>query len=173
MLVCAFSFLVCKPQSHNHLSLDNFVPLPIEHFISYRFALSFHAGRYTLISRLLLFQADRGRTGTNGDHPRFNHESSLHCYPTLTEPLHPVMKDEVQFRPLNFTQKFLNTREKILWRGELLSCQCCHHVPEKPEVRMCQAGTVKRMRYSNNVIFSEKVLRGLCTVNATVVKVQT
>jgi hypothetical protein len=28
-------------------------------------------------------------------------------------PLGPVVKEEFQFRPLNFTQKFLNTSEKI------------------------------------------------------------
>jgi hypothetical protein len=38
-------------------------------------------------------------------------------------PLYPVVKDELQSRPLNFTQKFLNAKEKILWPGELLSCQ--------------------------------------------------
>jgi hypothetical protein len=37
--------------------------------------------------------------------------------------LDPVVKDEFQFRPLNFNQKFLNASEKILWAGELLSCQ--------------------------------------------------
>jgi hypothetical protein len=52
----------------------------------------------------------------------------------LLNPLYPVAKDEFQFRPMNFTQKFLNVSEKILWHGELLSCQCHLHVPEKPEV---------------------------------------
>jgi hypothetical protein len=37
-------------------------------------------------------------------------------------PLYPVEKDKFQFRPLNFTQKFLNASERILWPGELLSC---------------------------------------------------
>jgi hypothetical protein len=36
-------------------------------------------------------------------------------------PLYPVVKDEFQFRCLNFTQKELNASEKILWPGELLS----------------------------------------------------
>jgi hypothetical protein len=48
-------------------------------------------------------------------------------------PLYPVVKDEFQFRPLNFTQKFLNASEKILWPGELLFCLCRVHVLEKPE----------------------------------------
>jgi hypothetical protein len=47
--------------------------------------------------------------------------------------LYPVVKDKFQFGPLNFTQKFLNANEKILWPRELLSCQCRFHVPEKPE----------------------------------------
>jgi hypothetical protein len=50
-------------------------------------------------------------------------------------PLYPVGKDEFQFRPLNFTQKFLNTNKKIRWPGELLFCQCRLHVAEKPEAR--------------------------------------
>jgi hypothetical protein len=50
-------------------------------------------------------------------------------------PLYPVVKDEFQFRPLNFTKKFLNVSEKIFWPEELLSCQYRLHVPEKPEVR--------------------------------------
>jgi hypothetical protein len=50
-------------------------------------------------------------------------------------PLYPVVKDEFQFRLLNFTQKFLDASEKILWPRELLSCQCRLHVPEKPEAR--------------------------------------
>jgi hypothetical protein len=79
----------------------------------------------------------------------------------LSNPLYPVVKDEVQFRPLNVTEKFLTASEKILWPGEPWSCQCRLHVPEKPEVRMCQLRTVTRMRYANNIIFSEKVLRGL------------
>jgi hypothetical protein len=54
-------------------------------------------------------------------------------------PLCPVVKDELQFRSLNFTHKFLNVSEKIVWSGELLPRL---HVPEKPEVRRCQAGTV-------------------------------
>jgi hypothetical protein len=29
-------------------------------------------------------------------------------------PLYPVVKDEFQFRPLNFAQKFLNANEKLL-----------------------------------------------------------
>jgi hypothetical protein len=53
----------------------------------------------------------------------------------LLNPLYPVVKDEFQFRPLNVTQKFLNTNEKILWPGELLVCQGSLHVPEKPEIR--------------------------------------
>jgi hypothetical protein len=48
-------------------------------------------------------------------------------------PLYPVVKEKVQLRPLNFTQKLLNASQKILWPGELLSCQCRLHVPEKPE----------------------------------------
>jgi hypothetical protein len=50
-------------------------------------------------------------------------------------PLDPVVKDEFQFRPLNFTQKFLYASEKILWPWLLLSCQCRLHVSEKPEAR--------------------------------------
>jgi hypothetical protein len=53
----------------------------------------------------------------------------------LLNPLYPVVKDEFQFRRLNFTRKFLHASEKILWPGERLSCQCRLHVPEKPEVR--------------------------------------
>jgi hypothetical protein len=30
-------------------------------------------------------------------------------------PFYPRAKDKFQFRPLNFTQKFLNASEKILW----------------------------------------------------------
>jgi hypothetical protein len=51
----------------------------------------------------------------------------------LLSPLSPVVKDEFQFRSLNFTQKFLNANEKILWLGELFSCQYRLHVLEKPE----------------------------------------
>jgi hypothetical protein len=50
-------------------------------------------------------------------------------------PFYPVVKDEFQSRPLNFTQKYLNTSEKILWHGELLSCQSGLHVLDKPEIR--------------------------------------
>jgi hypothetical protein len=50
-------------------------------------------------------------------------------------PLYPVMKIEFQFRPLNFTQKFLNASDKILWPGALLLCQGCLPVPEKPEIK--------------------------------------
>jgi hypothetical protein len=46
-------------------------------------------------------------------------------------PFYPVVKDKLQFRPLNFTQTFLNASEKILWSAELLSCQCRLHVPRK------------------------------------------
>jgi hypothetical protein len=53
--------------------------------------------------------------------------------------LYPVVKNELSFRPLNFTQKFLNASEKILCPGELLSCQCRLHVPENLEVRKFQA----------------------------------
>jgi hypothetical protein len=61
-------------------------------------------------------------------------------------PLYPVVKDEFQFRSLNCTPKFLNASEKILWPGKLLSCQCCLHVAEKPEVRRYQVRTVRRVR---------------------------
>jgi hypothetical protein len=76
-------------------------------------------------------------------------------------PPSPVVKDEFQFRPLNFTQKFLNTSEKILWPGELLSCQFHPHVPEMPEVKRCQARTLRQMRYSTNILFRENVFGGL------------
>jgi hypothetical protein len=76
-------------------------------------------------------------------------------------PFHPVVKDKFQFRPLNITQKFPNASEKILWPGELLFFECRLHVPEKPEVRRCQVRIARQMGYSNNRIFSEKVLRGL------------
>jgi hypothetical protein len=56
----------------------------------------------------------------------------------LLNTLYPVVKDEFQFRPLDFTQKFLNARERILWPGKLLSYQCHFYVPEKPKVRRCQ-----------------------------------
>jgi hypothetical protein len=49
----------------------------------------------------------------------------------IQRPLNPaytVVKDKFQSRTLNVS-------EKILWPGELLSCQCRLHVPEKPEVR--------------------------------------
>jgi hypothetical protein len=49
-------------------------------------------------------------------------------------PTYSVVKDEFQSRPLNLTQKCLNASEKILWPGELLSCQCRLHVAERPEV---------------------------------------
>jgi hypothetical protein len=75
--------------------------------------------------------------------------------------LYPVVKDEFQFRPLNFIQKYLNASEKILRPGKLLSYKCRLHVTETPEVRRCQVRTVERMGYSSNIIFSEKVLRGL------------
>jgi hypothetical protein len=71
-------------------------------------------------------------------------------------PLYPLVKDEFQFRPLNFTEKFLNASAKILWPRELLSCRCRLHVPEKPEIRRCQVRTVRWMGYSNNRTFSEK-----------------
>jgi hypothetical protein len=71
-------------------------------------------------------------------------------------PLYPVVKDKFLFRPLNSTQEFLDASEKILWSGELLSCQCPLHVLEKPEVRRCAVRTVRRMQYLNNRIVSEK-----------------
>jgi hypothetical protein len=71
-------------------------------------------------------------------------------------PLYPVVKDEFQFRPLDFIQTFLNANEKILSPGELLPCQCRLHVPEKPKARRCQVGTVRWMGYSNHRIFTEK-----------------
>jgi hypothetical protein len=71
-------------------------------------------------------------------------------------PLYPVVKDEFQFKPLNFTQKFLNTSQKILWPGELFFSQCRLHVPEKPEVKRCQVRTVKWMGYSNDIFFSQQ-----------------
>jgi hypothetical protein len=71
-------------------------------------------------------------------------------------PLYSVVKDKFQFRSLNFTQKILNASEKILWPRELLSCQCCLHVREKPEAKTYQVRTVKRMAYPNDRIFSEK-----------------
>jgi hypothetical protein len=73
-----------------------------------------------------------------------------------SNPFDPVVKNEFQFRPLNFTQKFLNASEKILWPRELLYYQCRLHVPEKAEVRRCHIRTVTRMGYWNNRIFSEK-----------------
>jgi hypothetical protein len=59
--------------------------------------------------------------------------------------LYPVVNDEVQFRPLNLTQKFMNASEEILSPGGLLFCQCCLHVAEKPEVRRCQVRTARWM----------------------------
>jgi hypothetical protein len=38
-------------------------------------------------------------------------------------PLYPIVKGEFQFRPLDFTQTFLNASETIFWLGELLPCQ--------------------------------------------------
>jgi hypothetical protein len=74
-----------------------------------------------------------------------------------------VVKDEFQFRPLNFTYKLLNVNEKILWSGEPLSCQCRLHVPKKPNVgnQKVPVRSVRWMEYSNNGLFSEKVLRDL------------
>jgi hypothetical protein len=58
-------------------------------------------------------------------------------------PFYPVVKDGLQFRPLNFTQKFRNANEKILCPEELLPCHYHLHVPEKPEVRRYQVRTVR------------------------------
>jgi hypothetical protein len=90
-------------------------------------------------------------------------------------PLYPMVEEEFQFRLLNFTQKFLNASEKILWPGELSSCQSRLHVPEsqKSQVRRCEVRTVGPMGYSNNRIFSKEDHRGLCAVDAAAVKVQT
>jgi hypothetical protein len=62
-------------------------------------------------------------------------------------PLYPVVQNEFQFRPLDFTQNFLNASGKILWPGELLFCSCCLHVPKKPDVRRCHVRIVRRMRF--------------------------
>jgi hypothetical protein len=89
----------------------------------------------------------------------------------LLNPLYPVVKDKFQFKPLNFTQKVLNASEKIVWPRELLPWHCRFHIPEKPKPRRCQARTVRWMRYSNNRTFSDKILRDLWAVDATVAKV--
>jgi hypothetical protein len=88
-------------------------------------------------------------------------------------PLYLVIKDQFQFQPLNFTQKFLNVSEKILWPRKLLVCHCRLHVSEKREVRMSQVRTVTRTGHSNNRIVNENVYRDFWAVEATVVKVQT
>jgi hypothetical protein len=52
-------------------------------------------------------------------------------------PRYPVVKDEFQFRLLNFTHKFLNDFEEVFWPRGPLSCHCRLHVPEKPKFRRC------------------------------------
>jgi hypothetical protein len=54
--------------------------------------------------------------------------------------LYQVVKDEFQFRPLNFTQKFLNASEKILWPGELLFFQYCLHVSKNQKSEGAKSG---------------------------------
>jgi hypothetical protein len=49
--------------------------------------------------------------------------------------LYLLVKDEFQFKPVDFTPKCLNAIDKILWLDKLLPCQCRLHVSEKPEVR--------------------------------------
>jgi hypothetical protein len=68
--------------------------------------------RWVTVSRVWavdkqLPQADRGRTGTNGDHRRFINGSSLHRYPTPIEPVLSSVKEYFQFRPLNASEKIL------------------------------------------------------------------
>jgi hypothetical protein len=75
-------------------------------------------------------------------------------------PLCPVVKDKFQFRPLNCTQKFLNSRMRE--RRSSGPGSCCSastaFVYQKPEARSqrCQARTVRRMGCSNNRILSKK-----------------
>jgi hypothetical protein len=41
---------------------------------------------------------------------------------------------------LNFTQKFMNASEKVLWPRELLSCQCSLHLPENRKSESAKSG---------------------------------
>jgi hypothetical protein len=55
----------------------------------------------------------------------------------IQHPLHslyPVVKDEFQFRSLNFTQKFLNASEKILWPGECCPANAAFICPKSQNV---------------------------------------
>jgi hypothetical protein len=58
----------------------------------------------------------------------------LQSMPVSLNPLCPMMKDEFKFRPLNFTQKFLNANEKILWHGNCCPANATFMCPKSQKV---------------------------------------
>jgi hypothetical protein len=49
-------------------------------------------------------------------------------------PPYPVVKDGFQFRPLNFTQTFLNASEKLFWPGNGCPASAAFMCPKSQKV---------------------------------------
>jgi hypothetical protein len=72
------------------------------------------------------------------------------------DPFHsfdPVVKNKLQFRGPNRTQKLVDRPEKLIDITEYTTCKRCLDMTETPGVEWCQAGTVWQMRNSNERIF--------------------
>jgi hypothetical protein len=54
--------------------------------------------------------------------------------------LNPVVKDDLQFSPLNLLQKCTHAITKLLWPAETLSGQTGLQMTEEPRVRECESG---------------------------------
>jgi hypothetical protein len=73
-------------------------------------------------------------------------------------PLYPMVKDEFQSRPLNFTQNVWVPVRRFSDPGNCCPASTAFMWPEgqKSEIRRCQVRTVRRMGYSNKSFFSRK-----------------
>jgi hypothetical protein len=72
-----------------------------------------------------------------------------------------VAENRHHFWRLNFIQKLGDCFQQLFWLVEGLPDERGLHMTEKPEVRWCKIRTVRLVRHTSNMVFSDKLPTGL------------
>jgi hypothetical protein len=91
----------------------------------------------------------------------FIHDTGLHCFLEPIAPSLPKAENRDHFWRLNFIQKLGDWLQQLFWLVEGLADKQSLHMTAKPEVRWCEIKTVRWVRHTSNMVFSDKLLSGL------------
>jgi hypothetical protein len=91
----------------------------------------------------------------------FTHDGSLHCFPKPIAPSLPSGRKPRTLPAVEFHTKLGDCLYHLFWLVEDLADERSFHITEKPEVQSCKIRTARWVRYTSNMVLSDKLLSDL------------